>query len=329
MTAEGKGVFCVGELRRGRLLPSSLELLTPGRRLADAKGEKLTLVLPAGPEAAEAAGSARALGADRVVFLEGAALSSFVDEAHAAALKAFFAGEPPRAVLFSATVYGRSVSARLAVALEGALLADAVALDFDGEGRLVSTRSAYGGSALLKTAARRGPALVTVRPMAFARPEPGASASELVRVPAAPPPSRAEFVSFAEEEAGELDIAASDRIVSGGRGLGGPEGFQPLRELAHALGAALGASRAAVDAGWIPYKHQVGLTGRSVRPRLYLAAGISGQIQHMAGMKSSEVIVAVNTDPECPMMKLATLAVQEDLHKFVPALTAAVRKAKG
>ncbi|MFA6028856.1 MAG: electron transfer flavoprotein subunit alpha/FixB family protein [Elusimicrobiota bacterium] len=329
MTAEGQGVYCIGELRRGRLLPVSIELLTPGRRLAAAKGEKLTLVLPAGPEAAAAAESARALGADRVVLLEGASLSAFVDEAHAGALRAFFAEEPPRVVLFGATVYGRSVSARLAVALEGALLTDAVALDSDGEGRLVSTRSAYGGSALLKTAARRGPALVTVRPMAFARPEPGAGTAELVRVAAAPSCARAEFVSFAEEEAGELDIASSDRIVSGGRGLGGPEGFKPLRELAHALNAAVGASRAAVDAGWIPYKHQIGLTGRSVRPRLYLAVGISGQIQHMAGMKSSEVIVAVNTDPECPMMKLATLAVQEDWSKLVPALTAAVLKAKG
>ena len=127
-------------------------------------------------------------------------------------------------------------------------------------------------------------------------------------------------MSFSPEASNEIDVGAAEKIVSGGRGLGDAQGFELIYKLAAKLGAAVGASRAAVDSGWIPYKHQVGLTGRSVRPRLYIACGISGQIQHLAGMKSSDVIVAINTDPDCPMMKLSTYAVQGDYKKIVEAL---------
>ncbi|MCX5788002.1 MAG: electron transfer flavoprotein subunit alpha/FixB family protein, partial [Elusimicrobia bacterium] len=197
-------------------------------------------------------------------------------------------------------------------------------------GQVVVTRPVFGGNLNLKLAVKGAPVLVTVRPMSYPRAEAaGAAAVETISVDPAAWKVRGRFSGFAAEQTAEIDIGAAEKIVSGGRGLGSPDKFKLIRELAQTLGAAVGASRATVDAGWIPYKHQVGLTGRTVRPRLYVACGISGQIQHLAGMSSSDVIVAINTDKDCPMMKLADFAVLGDLNEIVPALTAEVRKLRG
>jgi len=167
--------------------------------------------------------------------------------------------------------------------------------------------------------------------MAFDRSPAGDQKAEIVNgtVDASSWTANTEFVSFSADENNEVDLGAAEKVVSGGRGLGKPENFELIRNLAKSLGAAVGASRAIVDAGWVPYKHQVGLTGRQVRPRLYVAAGISGQIQHLAGMKSSDVIVAINTDAECPMMKMATYAVKGDAILVLPALVGEINKARG
>ena len=157
----------------------------------------------------------------------------------------------------------------------------------------------------------------------------GSAAVESVAVDPAAWKVRTRVTGFAPEAATEIDLAAAEKVVSGGRGLGNPQGFELIRKLAQALGAAVGASRATVDAGWIPYRNQVGLTGRTVRPRLYIACGISGQIQHLAGMSSSDVIVAINTDKDCPMMKLANLAVPGDLYEIIPAIIAEIQKVRG
>ena len=195
----------------------------------------------------------------------------------------------------------------------------------------LATRTAYAGNLYVTVAVRRGPEMATLRPMAFNRAEPSGTKGEIVQVPVDPSSwkVRSKFLGFTAEESKEVEMSSAEKIVSGGRGLGNPKGFELIRELADALGAGVGASRAVVDAGWIPYRHQVGLTGRTVRPRLYFACGISGQIQHLAGMSSSDVIVAINTDPECPMMHLANFAVQGDLYEIIPAVIAEIKRQRG
>ncbi|HAH05254.1 MAG TPA: electron transfer flavoprotein subunit alpha [Elusimicrobia bacterium] len=321
MSADPKGILCVADA----LCPATAELLGAGRALADSRGEPLALLLADGAEAEAAA----ALGADRLLLLEGPSLAGAPEDAWEAALKPVLEAESPRAVLLPGTVFGRSLAPRLAVALRAGLVSDALTLRFDPEGRLLAERSICSGNAVAEILVGRWPALATLRPMAFPRAVPGQKKAEILRRSAPAAVSKARVLSFVPEAAAEIELGGADKVVSGGRGLGGPEGFAPLRELAALLGAAVGASRTAVDAGWIPYRHQVGLTGRSIRPRLYVACGISGQIQHLAGMRSSEVIVGINQDPDCPMMKLATFSVQGDLVKLVPALSAEIRRLRG
>jgi electron transfer flavoprotein alpha subunit len=331
MAYEGKGVWCVGEFRHGNLSPALFELITAGRKIADARGESVTAVL-VGKGVSAKADDVAARGADKVLVLEHDALEQLVDEAHAGALSAAAGSEKPRTILFSSTVYGRSVAPRVAVALSGGIAAGANDLEI-GDGKLTVSRGAYGSSVVstVAVAPAEGPEVVTVSPMAFDRAEAGDKKAEVVNgsVDPASWTQNTEFVSFSADESNEIDLGAAEKIVAGGRGLGNAEGFGMIRDLAKSLGAAVGASRAVVDSGWIPYKHQVGLTGRQVRPRLYVAAGISGQIQHLAGMKSSDVIVAINTDAECPMMKMATYAVKGDLKEVIPAIVSEIDRVRG
>ncbi|TBR23323.1 electron transfer flavoprotein subunit alpha/FixB family protein [bacterium] len=329
MSYQGTGVWVVAEGRKGVLLPSAFELVTAAKALAGQRGEGVTvMVVGAGADAAEALS---VCGVAKAVVLSG--LPELVDDAVAAALASAAKAAKPRTILLPADVFGRSVAPRLAVLLGSGLASDATALELDAEKRLVVRRAGFGGNVTIKVLVKSpaGPELATVRPLAYPRAGTNGSkgAVETAAADVAAAGGKTAFVSFAPDTSGEIDIGAADKIVSGGRGLGNPEGFAIVRELAHALGAAVGASRAAVDSGWIPYKHQVGITGRSVRPKLYIALGISGQIQHMGGMKSSDVIVAVNSDPDCPMMKAANYAVQGDLYKVVPALIAEIKKARG
>ncbi|PCI40471.1 MAG: electron transfer flavoprotein subunit alpha [Elusimicrobia bacterium] len=331
MAYEGKGVWCVGEVRHGDLSPSLFELITAGRIIADARSETLTAVL-IGKGVAAKADEVAARGADKILVLEHDALDQLVDEAHTGALTAAAGTEKPRTLLFSASVYGRSVAPRVAVALGGAVASDASALTVT-DGKLTLERSAF-GSAVISTVAVNaadGPEVVTTAPMAFERSGTSETKAEVTQAAVDPASwtQNTEFVSFSADESKEIDLGGAEKIVSGGRGLGNADNFSLIRDLAKSLGAAVGASRAVVDSGWIPYKHQVGLTGRQVRPRLYVACGISGQIQHLAGMKSSDVIVAINTDADCPMMKLATYSVKGDLTQIIPAIVSEIDKVRG
>ncbi|MBI3299503.1 MAG: electron transfer flavoprotein subunit alpha/FixB family protein [Elusimicrobia bacterium] len=328
MANTGSGVWVVAETRRGKLLPTAFELVTAAKSIASQRGETVTAVVLGAAEGAEGLASA---GAAKVLLLEG--LGEFADDACAAAIAAAAKAGAPRTILLSSGVFGRSVAPRLAVALNSGLGSDAVALELDAEKRLVVKRAAYAGNVTQKVLVKSqsGPELATVRPMAYPRSAVNGSHGtvEKVQGDVSAAKGRTRYASFAADASPELDIGAAEKIVSGGRGLGDPKGFELIRALAQAMGAAVGASRAAVDSGWIPYKHQVGITGRSVRPRLYMACGISGQIQHMGGMKSSDVIVAINTDADCPMMKAANYAVQGDLYKVIPALIDAIKQARG
>ena len=271
------------------------------------------------------------LGADSAVICDDASLAEYRPEPTVALLAQIAKDAQADVILFGASTRGREITGALAVELDAAALVDVTAIELK-DGSLAATRPVYAGKLLATVAATRAPAIITTRSRAFPKPEANSTRSgSVTRV--APVMAEDAIASkatvFVAEGEGEVSLGDARIIVSGGRGVGGPDGFQPLVELARTLGGALGASRAAVDAGWIPYVHQVGQTGRTVSPDLYIACGISGAIQHQAGMRTAKLIVAVNTDPDAPIFKLARYGVVGDLFKIVPALTAEFKKRLG
>lgn len=328
MATEKKGVIVVALTQRGKLLSAAFELLSAGRALADAAKEPLAAVVMGG-NAGQLATELGEAGAEKVFVVESPALDSFNDELHTDTVGAIVEKEGFGRVLIPASVAGRSLAARLTVRLKGGLAPEAAEVYQNGAG-LNAKRYQYSGNVIAEVGFNAPIQILTLQPMVYPRAERKAGrAFEKVAVPFAPKPSRIEFVEFRPEESNEVDLGAAERVVAGGRGLGTAEGFKVIRELAKAIGAAVGASRAVVDSGWIPYRHQVGLTGRAVRPKLYIACGISGQIQHLAGMSSSGTIVAVNTDPECPMMQLASISVVGDLFEILPVVVEEIKRRKG
>ena len=318
-------IFVWVEQFQGQPAASSWEAIGAARRLADELGGQVTACVFGGPGVEPLAQEAISHGADAVLLAEDATLADFRVEPQAALLAKAVREAEPLAVLIGATFRGRELGPALAVELDTGCIADCTALDLDGD-RLVATRPIYAGKLISKCVIpERRPQIVTTRVRAFSKPEPDPGRSGQV-TPVEPVLAEDDIPSkvtgFRETEGG-VSLADAGIIVSGGRGVGGPEGFEPVRELAQVLRAALGASRAAVDAGWIPYEHQVGQTGKTVSPDLYIACGISGAIQHQAGMRTSKVIVAVNKDPEAPIFKLAHYGIVGDLFKVVPALVAA------
>lgn len=333
-------VWVFAEQSGGKVATVTYELLGEGRKLADALGVKLAAVLlGSGTEA-----MARALGergADRVYVADLPELAVFQDERYAAILVDAVRREKPQVFLCGATAIGRSLASRIAVGIGTGLTADCTALAIDPETHhLLQTRPAFGGNILatIETPDHR-PQMATVRPkvMKEAAAVPGRAfetvslldgqADDLV---AALLKARTERLGFeAAGEDGAANLVGADIVVSGGRGLQKAENFKMLQELAAVLGGAVGASRAAVDAGWIPYAHQVGQTGRTVCPKIYFAIGISGQIQHLAGMSSSDIVVAVNRDPAAPIFQHATYGLVGDAMEIVPALIKAFRRRLG
>lgn len=309
---------------RGALSPSSYELLGAGKALADALKQPLTAAV-IGANASALAADLAARGASKVYAVEHASLANFTEEAYAkaAALAAEKCGASR--VILPSTVAGRAVAARLAILLKAGLATDVTEILADGKVR----RGYYGGNLIAEVEFKTPVAVLTVAAMTFPRAEASGAAAPIEAVAFDPGAPKAEFVAFTGETSREIDLGAAEKVVSGGFGLGGPDGFKLVFDLAHALGAAVGASRRAVDSGWIAYKHQVGLTGRTVRPKLYVAVGISGQIQHLAGMSSSSTIVAINSDKDCPLMQMASIAVQGEYAELLPLITAAINNRKG
>ncbi|MBI5624778.1 MAG: electron transfer flavoprotein subunit alpha/FixB family protein [Elusimicrobia bacterium] len=324
--APATGVFVAALPLRGAFT-SSHELLNAGRAMADALKEPLTAVLLGG-HLSDQASELMERGADRVVIVECEALAKPNEELQAAALAQVFGGGAAK-VLFPSTVNGRSLAARVSVLMKTGIATDVFEFAVEA-GALKVKRAGYGGNIISEVTFSSQSCVMTLQAMVWPpAPRTAGKTGATDRVPFTPGATRTEFVAFEGGDSGEVDLASADIVVSGGRGVGGPDGFKVIRDLAKALGAAAGASRAAVDSGWIPYRYQVGLTGRTIRPKMYVACGISGQIQHLAGMSSAKTIVAVNPDPECPMMKAATLAVVGDLHELLPLIAAEVRKRKG
>jgi len=266
-------------------------------------------------------------GAKRVLLLEGAAFAPYRGEVWAAALADLAGKESPKAIFAPVSTRMRELMARLAARLGAGLSADSTALALDGD-RLVATRPVYSGKLLAKMTWAKTPWLATLRPNVF-RPgdaQPGA-APQVDKPSVAAAEATLKFVERREESATGLpELTEAEIVVSGGRGLKGPENFVILENLAKVIGAAVGASRAAVDAGWRPHRFQIGQTGRTISPKLYLGFGISGAIQHLAGMRTSKVICAINKDPEAPIFKIADYGIVGDLFEVAPLLTEEFKK---
>jgi electron transfer flavoprotein alpha subunit len=312
-------IVCIIESHEGSVRTASLEALSAARRLKEQgfSGEVLALV----PGSLDEAARLGSWGADRVLQLPALA-GSLAGDALAAGLFQRLQELAPAAVLIAATARGRDLAPRLAARLEVTQASECTALDFiDGELRL--TRPIFAGKVLLKSRLDARPALCTLRGKVFAAEERAAEAA-VATLDGTAPELKAVVEEILAGAAGKLDLSEADIIVSGGRGVGGPEGYAPLEALAARLGGVVGASRAAVDAGWRPHSDQVGQTGKVVTPTLYIACGISGAIQHLAGMKNSRYIVAINKDAEAPIFKVADYGIVGDLFEVVPALTAAL-----
>jgi electron transfer flavoprotein alpha subunit len=316
------------ETFNGKAVPVSYECLGAAQKLA-AGGTVTAAVF--GEKAAAIANEAITCGADQAIVCEDATLAEYRAEPYIALLAKIASDLNPAVIMAGASTRGRDVSSGLAVELEAGAIADCIAIEEQG-GQLVATRPVFAGKLLSHVVVKTTPAIITTRSRAFPMPEAVAGKTGEVST-VAPVLSEDQIatksISFAVEGEGEVSLNDARIIVSGGRGVGGPEGFAPIVELAKTLGAAVGASRAAVDAGWIPYAHQVGQTGRTVAPDLYIASGISGAIQHQAGMRTAKVIVAINKDADAPIFKLARYGVVGDLFQIVPALNAEFKKRLG
>ncbi|MEP7287190.1 MAG: electron transfer flavoprotein subunit alpha/FixB family protein [Chloroflexota bacterium] len=323
------GVFVWIDQFHGKALPIAWEALGVGRKIADSHNVSLTaLVFGQGTDAVVQA--VFHYGADRVVKCDDATLADFRLEPYVALLDKVIVDEKPLVVIGGGSTRGRELLAAAAADTNAGLLADITELTIEGD-MLQGIRPVYAGKILSTAIIKGNVQFVTIRSRAFPTPiaDPSKSGEVISVAPVLSEDQIATKVIAFEETKGSVNLADARIIVSGGRGVGGPDGFAPVRELADVLGAAVGASRATVDAGWIPYAHQVGQTGKVVSPDLYIAAGISGAIQHQAGMRTSKVIVAINKDPDAPMFKLARYGIVGDLFKILPALTAAFKSKLG
>lgn len=268
-------------------------------------------------------------GAGRVILLEDPRLLPHRVDVAAPALAALVKERSPEAVLIPGSMNGRELAAALATDLGGGAVQDCIELVKEGR-KFVGKRPCFGGNLTAEVENRSaGTALFTLRPKAFPLPPEGEGAGEVEKVAASLPDGdlRAKVLEVVREAGKAVHLEEADVIVAGGRGLGKPEGFDTIRELADVLGGAVGASRAVVDSGWIPYPHQVGQTGKTVKPKLYIACGISGAIQHLAGMRTADTIVAINKDGNAPIFKVAHFGLVGDLFEIVPLLTEGFKKA--
>jgi electron transfer flavoprotein alpha subunit len=306
----------------GRAKKSALEVATAGRALADALGGRL-VALVVGPLDGTATEALGRHGVETVLHAQGVPSGRYLLEAHSAALLAAIEKTAPRVVLLSASVAGKELGAWVAAKTGRGLVADAIAVQIEGTS-IHATKPKYAGKAIADVRVA-GPAVVSVRPNAV--PPADAPRKPSVEALAVPAPAGAiRLVEVVPAKEKRLELTEADVIVSGGRGLGAPEQWKLILDLAQALHAANGASRAVVDAGWRPHSEQVGQTGKTVSPRLYVACGISGAIQHLAGMSSSKVIVAINKDADAPIFKVADYGIVGDVHQVLPMLTEAARR---
>jgi electron transfer flavoprotein alpha subunit len=329
------GIWVFAEQRHGTLVPVTQELLGEGRRLAEALGVQVAAVL-FGDGVGHLPPALLAAGAQKVYLVEHPLLQEFLEEPYAAALVELARKFPPEIILAGATGLGRAFIPRVAAALRTGLTADCTGFAIDPEKRLLlQTRPAFGGNIMATIITPHTyPQMATARPGVF-KPRPLAAGSSpdraVVRVEAASlaGPWQSQFLKTVVEIKERVALSAAKVIVAGGRGLKEPKNFRLLEELADLLGGAVGATRGAVDAGWVPYARQIGQTGKTVSPQVYVAVGLSGAAQHLVGMQGSDFIVAINKDPKAPIFKVADLGLVGDLFEIIPALIQEIKKDRG
>ena len=323
-----QGIWIVAEQREGELRKISYELVSEGRRLADQLGQPLTALL-LGSNIKEKASDLGKYGADKVIVADDERLATYTTDAYASVIAELAQSHEPAIMLLGASVQGKDLSGRLAAKLGVGVAQDCVEFSIDG-GTLVAKRPIYAGKAYATVTYKDSvPQMATARPNVLELNEPdGSRSAEVVDAEFSLDDNqlKTKVVEFQQEAGGKIDLTEAERIVSGGRGMKGPENYNILEELANLIEATVGASRSAVDAGWRPHSDQVGQTGKVVSPNLYIACGISGAIQHLAGMSTSKVIVAINKDPEAPIFQKSDYGVVGDLFDVVPALMDQIRK---
>ena len=328
-----KNVAVFVEQREGAVAGVSYEMLGEGRKLADQLGEKLVAVM-LGFEMQKKAEDLVKYGADKVVYYNSEKLENFQDDSYGQLVAEFINKEKPAIMLAGATAIGRSFIPKVAARVWGGLTADCTKLEIDVEKRLLlGTRPAFGGNLMATIVCpHHRPQMATVRHKVMKPAQRNDSRTGEVIVNTVDEAQlciRTKIANIVKEVESTKNITEADIIVSGGRGMQDPKNLILIKDLAEALGGAVGASRAAVDAGWIPYSHQVGQTGKTVCPKLYIACGISGAVQHMAGMQSAEFIIAINKDPNADIFQIANLGIVGDALEIVPALTKAFKEQLG
>jgi electron transfer flavoprotein alpha subunit len=330
---EWSGIWVFAEFRHGVIAPVTFELLGVGRKLADARCVPLAAVV-FGDGVEAAAGELIVYGADQVFVVDDPRLAQYREDVYGRVMESLIRDQQPEVVLAGATAIGRSFIPQVANSLNAGLTADCTHLAIRPEdGMLLQTRPAFGGNIMATIECPHSrPQMATVRPKVMAPMAPDSSRQgEVIRVRVSDEAlqSRVEVLESVLSKEDRVNIQEVEILVAGGRGLENEKGFDLLRELAEELGGAVAASRAAVDAGWIPYPHQVGQTGKTVCPKLYIACGISGAIQHAVGMQSAETIVAINRDKNAPIFDIATYSLVGDLFEIVPLLTRKIRENRG
>lgn len=321
-----QGVLAIAEQLDGVFRKITYEVVSEGRRIADRLGHDLA-VLVLGTNIESKAKALAQFGADRILVADHPNLGEYLTDIYTHNAAKIIDKEKPAVILAGASTQGKDLMARLAARLNAPLAMDCVAIrDEGGAHKLIATRPMYGGKILADVALEGTPQMVAIRPNAM----PIAQANGKGSVEKIEPETAASAFEFIEKrlEAGKVELTEADIVVSGGRGMGGPD-FKVIEALAEAVGGAVGASRSAVDEGWRPASDQVGQTGKVVSPNLYIACGISGAIQHLAGMSSSKVIVAINRDPEAPIFSKADYYIEGDLFEIVPLITQEIKKLKG
>ena len=325
-----KDVFVFIEQRGGKILPAALQAITAGKQLAAKTGGKVVAGL-IGQNLGAVSDQLDATDVAATYISDAEPLNNYHAIKYARTLSEMIKKSDPHIVLLAASFMGRDLAPRVAVRVNGGLATDCTELDIEGDNTLVVRRPIYNGKATSKVHFNAGRVqIASVRPNTFAIPSGGTAKAERISVPFAADPAddRQKTKEIVRTGGAEKDVTEASIVVTGGRSLKSEENFKIIFDLAHALDAAVGASRAACDAGYQPHSRQVGLTGKTVTPQLYIACGVSGAIQHLAGMRGSRRIVAINSDPEAPIFKVADYGVVADLFTFVPLLTEEVKKVR-
>ncbi|QXM05222.1 electron transfer flavoprotein subunit alpha [Crassaminicella indica] len=327
-----KNVWVFAEQRQGKIMPVVIELLGEGRKLADEIGTELCAIV-VGNNIEGLSKELIAYGADKVYVAQHELLENFTTDAYTKVITDAINEYKPEIVLYGATHIGRDLAPRLAARVDTGLTADCTKLEIDPEDKKIKqTRPAFGGNIMATIVCpNHRPQMSTVRPgvMDKAHRDDSRTGEVIeVNVQLTKEDIRTEVLEVVKTKKDMVSLTDADVIVSGGRGLGKPEGFELIKQLADKLGGVVGASRATVDAGWIDHSHQVGQTGTTVKPKLYIACGISGAIQHLAGMQSSDIIVAINKNPNAPIFEVADFGIVGDLYDVVPALIDALDRAE-